>query len=122
MDGMIIKPPLQTTMEVKIPTDIAVDPLTHQVFWADIGSRRDHIIRYDESTVSYKDLNIDNLEEVRGLAVFGDVLYWSDLESKYSIAGANKESGNDHRFVLFTNYDGVMGLLAVNGSEEAGKQ
>ena len=120
MDGMIIKPPLQTTMEVKIPTDIAVDPLTHQVFWADIESSRDHIIRYDESTVSYQELNIRGLAEVRGLAVFGDVLYWSDLESSDSIAGANKESGND-RFVLFTNYDGVMGLLAVNGSEEAGK-
>ena len=120
MDGTRSEPPLQTELEVKIPTDIAVDPLTHIVFWADIDRNRDHIIRYDESTGTYRELDIIGLAEVRGLTVYGDFLYWSDLESSASIAKASKEDGST-RSILFMDYDGVMGLLAVNGSEEAGE-
>ena len=118
MDGTGKKAAPESPRPVKKPTDITVDPLTNWVFWADVDRDRDHIVRFDGNTNAVGvELSISPLSEVKGLAVHGDFVYWTDIESQFSIGRARKENGND-KLTLFEHYDGVLGLVAVNVSEE----
>ena len=105
--------------QVKIPSNVAVDPENNWVYYADNDDALDHIIRFDGT--SDVRLNVHGLEDVLGLAVHGEYLYWTDRgNSMNALVRAFKDVnriGTGQETIL-EGYSGLYGLVAVNGSTQ----
>ena len=105
---------------IKIPTNIAVDPLTGWVYWSDTDNTIDKVSRYDGSQQSETFLTLTGLEDVFGLAVHGDYIYWTDrLATARALVRARKSSGDGEQVIL-AQRTGLRGLIAVNSTAENG--
>ena len=94
----------------KTPTNIAVDPQTNYVYWADTDDSVDQISRFDGVTDQF--LNIHGLHDVIGLAI-EDYIYWTDRgNADNALVRANKTNG-DGAEVILRGYPGLLGLTSV---------
>ena len=104
---------------IKTPTNIAVDPLTGWVYWSEADSEVERVSRYN----GFRDfsLSLSDTEDVFGLAIHGDYIYWTDrFLSSRALVRAEKSTGDEEEVIL-VGYPGLRGLVAVNSTAETGR-
>ena len=117
--------PLSTSNPPIVPTNIAVDVETGDVYWVNNHTKSENIVHYDILMGVDQELPDFGLQSVLGLAVLGNHVYWTDRGRVHqSLARAvlqRDRTGDMIREVLLLHNEGLLGLVGVDTTYNIGE-
>lgn len=95
------------------PNGLAIDTQTDKLYWNDAKRK---VIETSELDGLNRKMLMKGVQHPYGLSIMGDLLYWSDWQTK-SIHQVNKNTGKDDK-VIVNKLDGVMDIRTISVSKK----
>lgn len=97
------------TEDLVWPNGLSIDVRTEKLYWNDAKRK---VIETSDFDGTNRKILIKGIQHPYGLTVMGDLLYWSDWQTK-AIHQANKNTGKDAKIII-NKLDGIMDIKAVS--------
>ncbi|KAF7998627.1 hypothetical protein HCN44_011035 [Aphidius gifuensis] len=98
------------------PNGLTIDIQTNRLYWNDAKKK---VIETSDLDGSNRKVLMKGVQHPYGLSIMGDLLYWSDWQTK-SIHQVNKYTGKDAR-VIVNKLDGIMDVRTINTQDIKGQ-